>query len=62
LDADRRLIDKNKYNTYRQHHFYVDPAVSEFEDDFIFGVTGKLSSSEILFAEDNLKGDEMCKI
>jgi hypothetical protein len=31
------------YNTYKQHHFYVDPAVSEFEDDFIFGVTGKLN-------------------
>ncbi len=30
------------YNTYKQHHFYVDPAVSDFEDNFIFGVTGKL--------------------
>lgn len=39
----KKICSMACYNTYRQHHIYVDPAVSEFEDDFIFGVTGKLN-------------------
>ena len=39
----KKICSMACYNTYRQHHFYVDAAVSEFEDDFIFGVTGKLN-------------------
>ena len=39
----KKICSMACYNTYKQHHFYVDPEVSEFEDDFIFGVTGKLN-------------------
>ncbi len=39
----KKICSMACYNTYAQHHFYVDPAVSEFGDEFIFGVTGKLN-------------------
>ena len=39
----KKICSMACYDTYRQHHFYVDGAVSEFEDDYIFGVTGKLN-------------------
>ena len=40
----KKICSMACYNTYAQHHFYVDPAVSEFGDEFIFGVTGKLNT------------------
>ena len=38
----KRISDMACYNTFGQHHFYVDPSVTEFDDDFIFGVDGKM--------------------
>lgn len=38
----KKICDQACYNTFGQHHFYVDPAVTEFEYDFIFGVDGKM--------------------
>ena len=38
----KKIASMACYNTYGQHHFYVAPEVSEFEDDFIFGVDGKM--------------------
>ncbi len=39
----KKICKEACYNTFGQHHFYVDPSVTEFGDDFIFGVTGKLN-------------------
>lgn len=39
----KKICEEACYNTFSQHHFYVDPSVTEFGDDFIFGVTGKLN-------------------
>jgi len=39
----RKICKEACYNTYAQHHFYVAPSVSEFGDDFIFGVDGKMN-------------------
>ena len=38
----KKICDQACYNTFGQHHFYVDSAVTEFEYDFIFGVDGKM--------------------
>ena len=39
----KKICEEACYNTVGQHHFYVDPSVTEFCGDFIFGVTGKLN-------------------
>ena len=38
----KKICSMACYNTCAQHHFYVAPEVSEFEDEFIFGVDGKM--------------------
>ena len=45
----RKIASMACYNTYGQHHFYVAPEVSEFEDDFIFGVDGKMSMCTCMY-------------
>jgi hypothetical protein len=37
----KKICEEACYNTLGQHHFYVAPSVTEFGDDFIFGVTGR---------------------